>query len=35
MGKDIWLAGQGVGIVIFIVGFMYVLLPLKRNYLRT
>jgi hypothetical protein len=35
MGKDVWLAGQGVGILVFIVGFMYVLTPLKRDYLRT
>ena len=33
-GKDIWLAGQGVGILIYIVGFMHVLLPLRRNYLK-
>ena len=32
-GKNLWLAGQGIGITIFIVGFFYALSGVRKNHL--
>jgi hypothetical protein len=33
IGKDLWLAGQGIGITIFIVGFFFALSGVRKNHL--